>query len=86
MSLFPGSVNAFGATMFAGFFLCWVGGVISFFIMQRAGDARYFDGGLGVWKVPEARARFLRFFLFCLAGIICGLAGFAFGGWPTGYE
>jgi H+/Cl- antiporter ClcA len=79
-SAFPDGVNAFGATMFVAFLLCSIGAGISGVIMKRAGDPEYFNGKT---MTPEARGRFLRFFMFCLAGVLCGLAGFAFGGWPT---
>lgn len=86
MPLFPESVNAFGVIAFVAFLACWIGGVLSAWAMHRAGDAKHFRDGLGVWDQPEPRKRFLRFLGFAFLGVLCVGAALAFGGWPTGYE
>lgn len=82
--ILPEGVNAIGIAAIVAFFLCWIGAVLSFFAFRK--QTTKSDDPFAVWKEPEGRQRFLRFFLFCFAGLLCGVIAFAFGGWPTGYE
>ncbi|MEZ5972658.1 MAG: hypothetical protein R3C31_12685 [Hyphomonadaceae bacterium] len=82
--ILPNGVNAVGIVAMVVFFFCWIGAALSFFTLRK--NSINSDDPLAVWKEPEARKRFLRFFLFCLAGLLCGGVAFAFGGWPVNYE
>lgn len=64
------------------FFLSWICAFVSSFSLipklQRLQEA-----GLSVWTNPELRGPFLRFVGSCALGVVAGVVGFAFGGWPT---
>ena len=81
--ILPESVNAIGIAAGIAFVFCWLGaGVSALAALRHQRDA---PKPISLWKDPM-RPFFLRFFLFCLAGVLCSIAAFAFGGWPTGYE
>ncbi|UPT62438.1 MAG: hypothetical protein M0D54_19090 [Hyphomonadaceae bacterium JAD_PAG50586_4] len=82
--IFPDGVNAMGVAAVIAFLGCWIGAAFSALAMHRAGDMQYFDGSLNIWKHSEPRKRFLRVFASCAGGLLCALAAFTFGGWPTG--
>ena len=75
--------NAVGVAAAIVFLIAWLGAV-GWWIARLGPRMREFnEAGMGVWKDADLRGRFLPFLGFCALGVVAGLVGFAFGGWPT---
>lgn len=65
------------------FILAWICASVSASALLPH-NQRLRELGMGVWRDAELRHKFLRFVGFCALGVLAGVIGFTFGGWPTG--
>jgi hypothetical protein len=64
------------------FVLAWIYAVVSALALMPHNE-RFKQLGMGVWQDAVLRPKFVRFVGFCALGVLAGVIGFTFGGWPT---